>query len=76
MEMLILILLHIMTILFSIGSISKRFTDYLLPHTLFNVNCSGDETNLFDCPHSSTPDGSYCHYYKDAGVICQSISHQ
>ena len=65
-----------MTILFSIGSISKRFTEYILPHTLFNVNCSGDETNLFDCPHTSgKPVGSYCNYYEDAGVICQSISH-
>ena len=57
-----------------IGAISKTsfYSESVLPHTLFNMSCSGDESTLFDCRYSTdVPDGSNCYSNEDAAVICQ-----
>lgn len=58
---------------FNIGAISAMFySESLLPHTLFNMSCTGDESTLFDCDNSTeVPDGSNCYSSEDAAVICQ-----
>ena len=36
---------------------------------LNGLSCSGDETNLDDCPHRGVGVHN-CDHYKDAGVVC------
>ena len=60
-----------------IGAISKTsyYTEYYLPHTLFNMSCSGNESSLFDCLYSTkVTGGSNCYSHEDAAVICQGLS--
>ena len=57
-----------------VGAISKTsfYSEYILPHTLFNISCTGNESSLFDCPYSTeVTDGSNCYSSEDAAVICQ-----
>ena len=57
-----------------VGAIAKTsfYTETILPHTMFNMSCTGDETTLFDCVYSEVVSvGSYCYSYEDASVICQ-----
>ena len=39
------------------------------PILLADVGCTGNETNLFSCPHNLY-DIDNCHHYDDVGVIC------
>ena len=58
-----------------LGAISKTsfYTEYLLPHVLFNVTCTGNEDTLLECNHSyKKASGSKCYSSNDASVICQS----
>ena len=43
-------------------------SNYLVSFT--NVQCTGHETSLFDCPYKKT-NSSVCPHSRDAGVICQ-----
>ena len=57
-----------------LGAIAKTtfYTDPILPHTIFNMSCTGNEDTLFDCVHSEVVSvGSNCYSYEDASVICQ-----
>ena len=57
------------------GAIAKAnyYTESILPHTLFNMNCTGNERTVFDCSYNRTLSaGSTCYDYEDASVICQS----
>ena len=57
-----------------LGAIAKTlfYTENILPHTMFNMNCTGDEDTLFDCVYSKVVSaGSNCYSNEDAGVICQ-----
>ena len=59
-----------------IGAISKTsfYNESLLPHTIFDVNCDGSESSIFDCLYSTeVPDFLECNFYEDASVICQGI---
>ena len=59
-----------------VGSISKTsfYNESLLPHTIFDVNCDGSESSIFDCLYSTeVPIYSECNFYEDASVICQGI---
>ena len=40
------------------------------PIWLYDIRCSGDEEELFDCPFNN-PYLLYCDHYNDAGVMCQ-----
>ena len=39
------------------------------PIWLTNLQCSGNESNLLECPHGGSPDNQ-CSHSDDAGVIC------
>ena len=36
---------------------------------LDNVNCIGNESSLFNCPHAGLENHN-CNHYEDAAVIC------
>ena len=46
------------------------FADYNAPTLIYNLNCTGNELSVFDCPRDS-PIGSVCPAFADATVICQ-----
>ena len=57
-----------------LGAIAKAsfYTESILPHTMFNISCTGNENTLFDCVYSEVVSvGSKCNSYEDARVICQ-----
>uniref|UniRef100_A0A1X7V0V9 SRCR domain-containing protein n=1 Tax=Amphimedon queenslandica TaxID=400682 RepID=A0A1X7V0V9_AMPQE len=59
------------------GAISKTsfYNESLLPHTIFDVNCDGSESSIFDCLYSTEASiYSECNFYEDASVICQDIN--
>uniref|UniRef100_A0A1X7U210 SRCR domain-containing protein n=1 Tax=Amphimedon queenslandica TaxID=400682 RepID=A0A1X7U210_AMPQE len=58
------------------GAIAKTsfYSEYRLPHIIFNMSCNGDEESIFNCSYSNeVPTGSNCHPTEDASVICQDI---
>ena len=58
------------------GAIAKTsfYTESILPHNIFSLNCSGEEVTLFDCMYSEVLSvGSNCYSNEDAGVICQGF---
>ena len=43
--------------------------EYLLPHHFIDVNCTGNELVLSDCPHNGLTHYS-CHSSRDAAIAC------
>ena len=40
-----------------------------------NVECTGDESSLIDCPKETSPDLDQCNYdSNDAGVVCYNAT--
>ena len=56
--------------LYMIGAIAKPsyFGEAWLPHNLYSVNCTGNESALLNCSYATT---GACYTREDAGVICQ-----
>ena len=47
------------------------YIETILPHTMFNISCTGDEATLFECLYSQVlGSGTNCSN-KYANVICQ-----
>ena len=40
------------------------------PIGLFELRCSGSETNIWDCTYNKTSRGQYCYQHNDASVFC------
>uniref|UniRef100_A0A1X7VPG7 Deleted in malignant brain tumors 1 protein n=1 Tax=Amphimedon queenslandica TaxID=400682 RepID=A0A1X7VPG7_AMPQE len=57
------------------GAISLRghFTEYERSHFIFDLNCIGNESSIWNCSYSTSSD-SACSSYNDASVYCQAIS--
>ena len=54
------------------GAISHRYAYFGRgsgPVFMTNVHCSGSETHLVNCSHSTLP-SQYCSHYYDVGVEC------
>uniref|UniRef100_A0A1X7T7Q6 Uncharacterized protein n=1 Tax=Amphimedon queenslandica TaxID=400682 RepID=A0A1X7T7Q6_AMPQE len=51
---------------------TSYYAEGWLPHSLYNLNCIGDESTLFNCSYEIS--GASCGSYDDAGVICQDIN--
>ena len=49
----------------------ERVTEGVLQTFVNDLNCTGDETNIFDCPHNGI-EGYSCGTYEDAYVVCNS----
>ena len=60
----------------SIGSVpyttATQFGQGTGPIFISDVQCTGQESNLFDCSYRSVPTSS-CTHYHDAGVKCEGI---
>ena len=58
----------------SIGAIATRdqLEEYALPIAINDLNCSGSEKRLMDCPHNGL-DFSGCYHGNDASVVCQPL---
>ena len=48
----------------------NTFLNYEWPTGLFELRCSGNETNIWDCTYSKTDGEQYCYQYNDASVFC------
>lgn len=54
-------------------------TDYnerLKPVHIYDINCSGTEANILECPHNTinNPHSCLTYYSKDASVQCQGTN--
>jgi len=56
----------------SIGAIALQgsYTEGVLPTNINDLNCTGSEDNVLECPHNGIV-GYTCNHYQDAAVICQ-----
>ena len=43
--------------------------EYVLPHHFIDVNCTGNELKLSDCPHNGLTH-YYCYSSHDAAIAC------
>ena len=58
----------------SIGSVSVGpISDDLSYNHIIDINCTGNESNIRDCPSNNLPSYS-CQSTHDAGVFCNSES--
>ena len=50
------------------------YYDYYSPTRIYDLNCTGIENNIWDCPYCPYDDHyHFCSYYQDAAVICQCM---
>ncbi|XP_011408605.2 PREDICTED: deleted in malignant brain tumors 1 protein-like [Amphimedon queenslandica] len=52
--------------------LTSYFTDYDWSYGILDPNCTGLESNIWNCSHNEVIDSNTCTGYEDAGVICQS----
>ena len=58
-------------ILFFLGAISTTgyFTNNIWPFHIVDINCTGEEDNIFDCTHNEI-ENYMCLWSHDASIIC------
>ena len=58
--------------LFSAGAIplTGMYTEVLKPIFIKDLNCTGSEESMWECPHNGIK-GYSCNHWQDASVICQ-----
>ena len=49
------------------------YTESALPIHIIDINCTGSEQRLFDCPRNSLVGIHSCGNREDASLICQGI---
>ena len=59
--------------IFIVGAIpaSGYYTDYVWPFGIIDLNCTGNESSIWNCPYNGTSDFYTCPSSHDASVICQ-----
>ena len=59
-----------------IGAISGNgyYSNYDLPVHILDINCTGNESNIWECPYNGTANFLNCPSSHDAEVICRSKS--
>ena len=50
---------------------SGHYTEYQLPFGIFDLNCTGNESSIWNCPYNGTSDFYSCPSNHDASVVCQ-----
>ena len=63
---------HGYSILFFLGAISATgyFTNNIWPFHILDINCTGEEDNIFDCTHNEM-ENYMCLWSHDASIVCQ-----
>jgi deleted-in-malignant-brain-tumors protein 1 len=58
------------------GAIFGRgyYTEYVWPFGIIDLNCTGNETSVWNCPYNGTT--TNCYTSNDASVICRNITTQ
>ena len=46
------------------------FVDYEWPVGIFEVQCNGNESTIWNCSYTTIHDGQACSQYTDASVFC------
>ena len=49
---------------------TNLFLNYEWPIGLFDLRCSGNETNIWDCEYNISNGGQNCGQHNDASVFC------
>ena len=49
---------------------TNLFLDYERPIGLYELRCSGNEINIWDCTYNTSHGETYCGRYDDASVFC------
>jgi len=52
------------------AAIQGSYTEGVLPIHINDLNCTGSEERVWECPHNGIA-GYSCNHYQDASVICQ-----
>ena len=62
---------------FIVGAIpaSGYYTDYVWHFSIIDLNCTGNESNIWNCPYNGISDFYTCPSSHDASVICQGNYH-
>ena len=65
--------MFILNVLYTIGAIAANgtYTESALPMHIIDLNCTGSEQRLFDCPRNSLVGIHSCGNSDDASLICQ-----
>ena len=50
---------------------SGYYTDYHWPFGIIDLNCTGNESSIWNCTYNGTSDFYSCSSSHDASVICQ-----
>jgi len=53
----------------------NQFTEGVWPHHIIDINCTGLEKGLWDCPKNSLSQTVSCSQYQDASVLCREGMH-
>jgi deleted-in-malignant-brain-tumors protein 1 len=50
---------------------SGRYIERTLPVHIMNLNCTGEEQTVLECPHNNLADVPVCGSNQDASIRCQ-----
>ena len=60
--------LLVVSLLLTLGSKAiSNYNEYALPFHIIDLNCTGDEQNIWSCPSNGL---TQCRYKRDAAVSC------
>ena len=48
----------------------RQYTEGVWPIHINDLNCTGSEKSVWECPHNGI-EGYSCYHYQDASVMCQ-----
>ena len=51
---------------------SNLFLNYEWPMSIFNVNCTGSESSIWDCSYNNSDESGTCQQSSDVSVFCMS----
>ena len=51
---------------------SNLFLNYEWPMSIFNVNCTGSESSIWDCSYNNSDESRTCQQSSDVSVFCMS----
>lgn len=59
-------------LIYDIGAVATHhlLAEYGLPVAIYDLNCTGSENRITECPHNAL-NVRNCYHQRDASVICQ-----